>query len=53
MKILDSNIVIYSYQPAFDSIVAATALLHGAELQTRNVADFQKIPDLKVINPIP
>ena len=121
MKILDSNIVIYSYQPAYsflkrlvidsengvsaisrleilgyygiqpgeetyceyvfrilqqfpvddtvlteavrlrkyfklklgDSIVAATALIHGAELLTRNVADFQKIPDLKVINPIP
>jgi predicted nucleic acid-binding protein len=121
MKILDSNIIIYSYQPAFsflkplvidpdnamsaisrlevlgysgiqpgeetyceyvfrilqqftvdeavlaeairlrkhfklklgDSIVAATALLQGAELQTRNVADFLKIPELVVVNPIP
>lgn len=121
MKILDSNIIIYSYKPAFsflkplvvdpangisaisrleilgyhgiqageetycefvfrilqtfpfddailveairlrkhfklklgDSIVAATALLHGAELQTRNVADFLRIPELMVVNPIP
>lgn len=35
-----------------DSIVAATAQLNGYELYTRNVADFEKIPDLKVINPI-
>jgi len=36
-----------------DSIVAATALLQGAELQTRNVTDFLKIPELVVVNPIP
>lgn len=121
MKVLDSNIVIYSYQPAFsflkplvidpenavsaisrlevigyhaiqpseetyceyvfrilqqipvddavlteairlrkqfklslgDSIVAATSLLHRVELYTRNTADFLRVPDLKVINPIP
>jgi len=35
-----------------DSIVAATAVLNGLELYTRNVADFNKIPGLKVVNPI-
>ena len=35
-----------------DSIVAATALIHGLELYTRNTVDFLKIPGLRVINPI-
>lgn len=35
-----------------DAIVAATALLHGGTLVTRNVADFDWIPGLTVINPI-
>ncbi len=35
-----------------DSIVAATALVHGLEVYTRNTADFLKIPKLKVINPV-
>lgn len=35
-----------------DSIVAATALVHGLDVYTRNTADFLKIPDLKVVNPI-
>ncbi len=35
-----------------DSIVAATALVHGLEVYTRNTADFLKIPGLKVVNPI-
>ena len=34
-----------------DSLIAATALLHGLELYTRNVSDFQKIPGLTVVNP--
>jgi len=33
-----------------DSIVAATALVHGFEVYTRNVADFKKIPGLTVVN---
>ncbi len=33
-----------------DSIIAATALLNNIELVTRNVADFKKITDLKIIN---
>jgi predicted nucleic acid-binding protein len=36
-----------------DSIVAATALVPGLEIYTRNVADFVKVQGLKVINPIP
>ena len=35
-----------------DSIIAATALVHGLEVYTRNVSDFQKIPGLTVVNPI-
>ncbi len=34
-----------------DAIIAATALEHGLPLVTRNVADFQHIPDLQIINP--
>jgi predicted nucleic acid-binding protein len=33
-----------------DAIVAASALLEKADLVTRNVADFQKIPGLKVVD---
>ncbi len=38
---------------AGDAIHAATALLHNLELNTRNVADFNWINGLKVVNPIP
>jgi hypothetical protein len=34
-----------------DSIIAATALETGADLVTRNVADFQHIDGLKLIDP--
>jgi len=34
-----------------DAIVAATALHHGAELYTRNVRDFRRVPGLKVRRP--
>ena len=36
-----------------DAIIAATALIHDCELVTRNIADFQDIPYLKVHNPFP
>lgn len=35
-----------------DSLIAATALVHGMELVTRNTADFSGIAGLTVINPI-
>lgn len=35
-----------------DAIIAATALLNGLSLYTRNTADFTHIPGLTVINPI-
>jgi toxin FitB len=34
-----------------DSIIAATALVHGLTLATRNVADFAWIGELRVVNP--
>ena len=34
-----------------DAIIAATALVHGLDLVTRNVQDFRAIADLKVVNP--
>ena len=36
--------------PAIDSLLAATALVHGLALVTRNVDDFPH-PDLEIINP--
>lgn len=35
-----------------DAIIAATALLYDFELQTRNVSDFEWIPDLRIVNPV-
>jgi predicted nucleic acid-binding protein len=36
--------------PAIDSLLAATALVHGLTLVTRNVADFE-VPGLEVLDP--
>lgn len=36
---------------AGDAIIAATALLHDLELQTRNLRDFSHIPGLALHNP--
>lgn len=35
-----------------DSILAATALIHDFDLYTHNVADFQGIPDLRIVDPM-
>jgi len=37
-------------RPAMDSLIAATALVHGMTLVTRNVADFQ-LSGVTIINP--
>ena len=34
-----------------DAIIAATALVHGFTLLTRNVSDFSNVPKLSVIDP--
>lgn len=34
-----------------DAIIAATALIHGLTLISRNVSDFKQVAQLKVINP--
>ncbi|GMU80457.1 MAG: type II toxin-antitoxin system VapC family toxin [Phycisphaerales bacterium] len=34
-----------------DAVIAATALVHGHPLVTRNTADFQHIDGLRLINP--
>lgn len=33
-----------------DSIIAATTIFTGSSLITRNIRDFKKIPDIKLIN---
>ena len=35
-----------------DSLIAATALVNGLSLCTRNVSDFEKVTGLKCVNPI-
>ncbi|MDX2249550.1 MAG: type II toxin-antitoxin system VapC family toxin [Bacteroidia bacterium] len=35
-----------------DAIIAATALLYGFELYTRNIRDFSHIPELVLVNPV-
>jgi toxin FitB len=35
-----------------DAIIAATALLHSAELITRNVDDFKHLPSINITNPM-
>ena len=34
-----------------DAIIAATALVYNYTLLSRNLSDFNKVPDLKVVNP--
>lgn len=36
-----------------DALIAATALVQGVDIVSRNSADFSGIPGLTVINPIP
>jgi len=36
-----------------DSIIAATAILHKLTLVTANTDDFQWIPDIQLLNPLP
>ncbi len=36
-----------------DAIIAATALVYSCDLNTRNLADFNWILDLSLVNPIP
>ena len=36
-----------------DAIIAATALVYGYEIYTRNEVDFRWVAGLKVVNPIP
>ncbi|MEZ4773654.1 MAG: type II toxin-antitoxin system VapC family toxin [Bacteroidia bacterium] len=37
---------------AGDSIIAATALIYGFELNTRNIRDFSHITGLALVNPV-
>ncbi|MCE7027557.1 type II toxin-antitoxin system VapC family toxin [Jiella avicenniae] len=38
-------------RPTNDALIAATALVHGLTLVTRNVADFETIDGLPILNP--
>jgi len=35
-----------------DSLIAATASIHGLEIYTRNLSDFERVKGLKCVNPI-
>jgi predicted nucleic acid-binding protein len=35
-----------------DSLIGATALVHGLEIYSRNLKDFEKIDNVKCVNPI-
>lgn len=37
--------------PFRDALIGATAMVHGLVLVTRNVGDFERFPDLDMINP--
>jgi predicted nucleic acid-binding protein len=37
--------------PAIDGLLAATALVHGLRMATRNVADFSRFEGLEVVDP--
>jgi predicted nucleic acid-binding protein len=37
--------------PVRDALIGASALVHGMTVVTRNIADFERFPDLEVINP--
>lgn len=37
--------------PLPDALIAATALVHGLTLRTRNVRDFQRVPGLRLRAP--
>lgn len=41
---------VHDPEPAMDSLIAATALVHGMTLVTRNVADFQS-SGVRILNP--
>lgn len=34
-----------------DSIIAATAIIYNLNLLTRNIEDFEKVEELKIVNP--
>lgn len=36
---------------AFDLVIAATAIEHGLQLVTHNLADFADVPDLALYQP--
>lgn len=44
---LSANVAV----PAIDGLIAASALVHNQKLVTRNVADFEAIAGLEIINP--
>lgn len=37
--------------PVRDSLIGATALVHGLAMVTRDVRDFSRFPDVEVVNP--
>jgi predicted nucleic acid-binding protein len=51
IKLKTAEIRKFSRMKLPDAIIAATALVYGLTLVTRNVADFKNIDGLKLVNP--
>jgi len=53
-KVIDLATMLKQQRKYFlgDAIIAATALLYDAQLNTNNTADFDKIVGLKLFNPL-
>lgn len=45
------DLVSVNKTPEMDAFIAASALVHGITLVTRNTKDFQNIEDLELVNP--
>ena len=49
--IVTAPLMLLRSRGSIDTLIAGTALTHGMDLVTRNVADFADIPGLSVVNP--
>ena len=50
MYLLDTNVIVPDQRPDRDALIAATALVHGMTVVTRNVSDFAPM-GVGIVNP--